>query len=213
MISHTCSKCGNARLPNKECSHCKREYNRSYRERNITQLAAQKKKYREDNKEQMSAAQKLYYLNNKEKVEERNKKYRSANQKAYRDYRAKYYQDNKEKLGKSLNEVLNRCFDQAFYGNKRFRRHPVEFSIIRQHLRDLWKSQNGLCALTGLSMHLEPGLKCVSLDRADSTDGYVPGNVQLVCQFANLGKSNHTDEEFKTEIKELIDGCGVQEVR
>ncbi len=35
----------------------------------------------------------------------------------------------------------------------------------------------------------------MSIDRIDSSKGYVPGNVQLVCKFVNLGKSGHSQVE------------------
>ena len=64
----------------------------------------------------------------------------------------------------------------------------------------LWATQNGKCALTGWPMTMELANGVVptncSLDRVDSTQGYVVGNVQLVCRVANVAKSNMTQSDF-----------------
>ena len=64
----------------------------------------------------------------------------------------------------------------------------------------LWNMQNGCCALTGWQMTMELANGVVqtncSLDRIDSSLGYVVGNVQLVCRIANVSKSSLTTQEF-----------------
>jgi hypothetical protein len=39
------------------------------------------------------------------------------------------------------------------------------------------------------------GPTAASLDRIDSTKGYIAGNVEFVCRFVNLGKSDLSREE------------------
>lgn len=63
-------------------------------------------------------------------------------------------------------------------------------------LIDLYYKQGGKCALTKLPMtHKRRDLYSISIDRIDSSLGYIPGNVQLVCKFINLGKSRHSNPE------------------
>jgi hypothetical protein len=69
---------------------------------------------------------------------------------------------------------------------------------------ELFKSQEGLCALTGLEMLLDGvdgdhQLRC-SLDRIDSSGHYERGNLQVVCKFANRWKCASDNEEFKRLI-------------
>ena len=64
----------------------------------------------------------------------------------------------------------------------------------------LWATQEGKCALTGWSMTMELANGVVttncSLDRIDSSVGYVVGNVQLVCRAANVAKHDLSQAEF-----------------
>lgn len=64
-------------------------------------------------------------------------------------------------------------------------------------LLSLYADQRGLCALSGLPMSHEFNDLCsISVDRVDSTKGYIPGNVQLVCKWVNLAKQKHSNAEF-----------------
>ena len=64
----------------------------------------------------------------------------------------------------------------------------------------LWNIQKGCCALTGWQMTMELANGVVqtncSLDRIDSSLGYVVGNVQLVCRIANVSKSALSTDDF-----------------
>lgn len=78
--------------------------------------------------------------------------------------------------------------------------------IDAPYLQQLWESQQGKCAYSGLSMLLPDipedscrtmkfsdgcnPILCASLDRIDSSLPYQPGNVQFVCRGINLLKSD-----------------------
>lgn len=71
---------------------------------------------------------------------------------------------------------------------------------LRTYLEDLFKMQEGICELTGLplqhwSSEGDKNFFC-SLDRIDSDGHYEPGNLQIVCQFANRWKSDSSNAEF-----------------
>lgn len=80
------------------------------------------------------------------------------------------------------------------------------FDLTLDYIWDLYQEQNGLCKLSGLPLVLDTNLgemnKCgyqrrtASLDRIDSTKGYVKGNVQWLHKDINQMKSNRTDQEF-----------------
>jgi hypothetical protein len=77
-------------------------------------------------------------------------------------------------------------------------------TVTYQDLLDLWESQQGRCALTNMPMdHVFNSLKTVSVDRIDSSEGYVPNNVQLVCKWVNLAKQDHTNADMLAIIEEL----------
>lgn len=70
--------------------------------------------------------------------------------------------------------------------------------------RFLWKlfqGQKGRCALSGLRISFEE--KTASLDRKDSSLGYLKTNVQWVHKDVNLMKNHFSDERFR-EICYLV---------
>lgn len=73
-----------------------------------------------------------------------------------------------------------------------------DVQIDRHYMVAMWDYQKGKCAMTGLPMtHQFNDLNAASIDRRDSQLGYIPGNVQLVCQWVNKAKGNHPDTDFK----------------
>ena len=83
--------------------------------------------------------------------------------------------------------------------NRRFKTRDRS-QISRSYLLELWRSQNGLCAISGRAMTYGTGDGQVntnaSLDRIDSSKGYYEGNVQLVCFIVNLMKRDMTTAEL-----------------
>jgi hypothetical protein len=72
-----------------------------------------------------------------------------------------------------------------------------EFNLIDLDLLDLWDKQNGRCAYTKLPLLATANqFNTVSLDRVDSSKGYVVGNIQLVCSAINKMKQEYTEEMF-----------------
>lgn len=79
------------------------------------------------------------------------------------------------------------------------------------YIADLYDAQEGLCAVTGLALQFKGGEDhqlCCSLDRIDSAGHYEPGNLQLVCKFINMWKSNSHDAEFRRLIEVVRQSSG-----
>jgi hypothetical protein len=71
------------------------------------------------------------------------------------------------------------------------------FCLTVSDIVDCWRSQNAVCAYSGRDMTLEAGcLNTVSIERIDSSEGYVPSNTILVCQAINRMKSDFGFEDF-----------------
>lgn len=96
---------------------------------------------------------------------------------------------------------------------KRCKYKNYSFNLTKRFLIKLWEQQKGICAITGLKM-LEPvGYvasrvplklpKTASIDRINSKKGYIRGNIQWVCVFANLAKNTFDDELIKEVFKEM----------
>ena len=92
--------------------------------------------------------------------------------------------------------------------NARNRGHECDLDLA--YLMGLWEGQGGKCALSGIGMNLSESTAKknrspieASLDRVDSTKGYLKGNVQFVCYFINLGKSIFSNEEVTSFLEKL----------
>lgn len=115
----------------------------------------------------------------------------------HKDERYAYKQD-------WIQNTIQGWFGYKFHNTKqsaagRSKSHkPKELDIDRDHLVELWKKQNGICALTGVQMTTKYNCPfSASADRIDSSKGYVLGNIQLVSKAAQLGKGNLSDKDFK----------------
>ena len=70
----------------------------------------------------------------------------------------------------------------------------LPFNITKEYLKEKWDEQNGKCAVCGIPMTFE---QCngrtptnVSIDQISHKEGYIVGNVQLVCMAINQMKSD-----------------------
>lgn len=71
------------------------------------------------------------------------------------------------------------------------------FLISLDDLNDIWRKQDGRCAYTKLPLLATANqFNTVSLDRVDSSEGYVVGNIQLVCAAINKMKQEYSEEMF-----------------
>jgi hypothetical protein len=99
------------------------------------------------------------------------------------------------------------CLKGAFNGaRRRSKVRGREFTIKFKDITDMWEKQGQKCALTGAYMfHANLGRShynayAPSIDRIDSSRGYTPDNIQLVCLWANCGKGAGSDEDFHRRI-------------
>ena len=77
----------------------------------------------------------------------------------------------------------------------------LEFTITMEYAWSLFVAQNGFCALSGKPIFFpktraQRSNSTASLDRIDSSKGYIPGNVQWVHKIINKMKWNMDEEEF-----------------
>lgn len=83
-----------------------------------------------------------------------------------------------------------------------------EYNITVEDLKELWNKQSGICPYTGIKLELPtyhshniPITKQASLDRIDSSKGYIKGNIQFISTPINYMKSTMTDSEVKSFLK------------
>lgn len=105
--------------------------------------------------------------------------------------------------------IFKETYRRAKKHSKQRKTHN-EFEITLEDLKLQWEKQNGRCALTNIKLILPVQgkekislTKQASLDRIDSSKGYVPGNIQFVCSCINLMKNNLSNLEIKRFLKEI----------
>lgn len=157
------------------CKNCMKEYYQATRERQL----AQKKEYaaRPEVQEYTKAFRKDWYLKNKEELQSRRKEYYSS--------------------------VENRAKLMLFKSRERAQEEGWEFSIT---VDDIVIPER--CPYLDIVLTHELGRGQLetnsSLDRIDSTKGYIPGNVQVISRLANTMKSNATVETLLTFSRNVI---------
>lgn len=76
-------------------------------------------------------------------------------------------------------------------------RHNKEFTIQESDMLDAWGKQEGLCAYTKLPLVATANqFNTISLDRIDSSIGYLPENIQFVCAAVNKMKQEYSEDVF-----------------
>lgn len=118
-----------------------------------------------------------------------------------------------------FSEMANACRRCAQKSNEEFvnifniakrtaKVRKISFEISVDFIRQLWKEQNGKCALTNLDLlpahrHADKDKRTASLDRIDSSKGYIVGNVQWVHKDINKIKLN-IDEDYFIRLCSLV---------
>lgn len=75
----------------------------------------------------------------------------------------------------------------------------LEYTLTPEYMWDLLEKQEFKCALTGIPLiisKIKTSEVTASLDRIDSKQGYIPGNVRWVHKRVNVMRMNMTDEEL-----------------
>lgn len=91
-------------------------------------------------------------------------------------------------------------------------KREIEFGISVQYAWDLFLKQNRRCALSGLPISFSStkqghatGETTASLDRIDSSKGYIESNIQWLHKWVNLMKSDFTQDEFLNYCRVIIE--------
>ena len=98
------------------------------------------------------------------------------------------------------------CGTYTTYLRRKAKERNLEWAVSEQYLWDLFCLQKGLCALSGVPIvlttkinkhnNVDRTILTASLDRVDSTIGYIEGNVQWLHKTVNIMKQSLSDEDF-----------------
>ena len=96
-----------------------------------------------------------------------------------------------------------------YYNNIRRRSKGIhKFSVSIKYLWNIFLKQNRKCALSGLLISLEvfnTSEQTASLDRIDSSKGYIKGNIQWVHKNINKMKQSFDDNYFIKMCKQVAE--------
>ena len=160
------------------------------------------KQYYKKNKEKVSTYGAKYYHENKEKCAMVNKKYREI------------YKERLNKINKKRNREAWKNFDDLFWFSRRCsaikaraKNFNLDFDLDPEYLQSIFP-KDGKCPALGISFRVgnryakgKQREKQISLDRIDSSKGYIKGNVQWVSLLANVIMTNATPDQVMAVAK------------
>ena len=188
----------------------RKEYDKKYREENKERLRDKARKYNKENE-----YSKKYYQSNKEHCIKINKEYR------------KKHKVRLQKLNSKTNKKAWADFNSPFWFSRRCsvikaraRAKELDFNLDSEYLKSIFP-KNKKCPALGIPFKVldryakgKELQQKVSLDRIDSSKGYIKGNVQWVSLLANVIMSNATPDQviqvgqyFKKVTEDLNNGA------
>lgn len=106
-------------------------------------------------------------------------------------------------LSHTFRPLLSRCKSTA-------KKKNLDFDLDLDYLYSLWIRQDGKCIYTGskltpLSWHegSKDKTNTASLDRIDSSKGYIKGNIQFVSTIANYAKNTFSHKDMISFCKDI----------
>lgn len=151
---------------------------------------------------------KAYYNNNKDKYKEASKKYYNKNKEKFKTHAKEYYINNKDKYIQAQNKYLIIIENRLFRSTKiSASKRNLEHTISREDISD---KLTVCCPILNIPFNLTKGYHEYnpSVDRIDSTKGYIPENIQITSVKANRMKSNATKEELIAFANWILDTYG-----
>lgn len=124
---------------------------------------------------------------------------------------------NSEKNKQSLLNLNNmhyvRYLEKIFsYLLRNCRKRYKECTLTLSDLQEQWDKQNGICPYSGIKLNIPTYKKnhnnpiyTASVDRIDSSKGYIPGNIQFVSTCINYMKNNMSDSDTRLMCKYIAE--------
>jgi len=183
----TCCKCKEPRLLTEFCN------NKSRKDGKNPQCKPCDKLYRTKNRPKLSAKKKQYHLDNKELINKKQREYYHSNKDLINSQNTRYLNNPKSWAKRMLNKSKERALESG-----------VEHSISLEDI-DIPK----LCPYLGVELTFLIGSGQLptdaSIDRIDSSKGYVKDNIQIISRLSNTMKSNATRSQLIIFAKNVIE--------
>lgn len=96
------------------------------------------------------------------------------------------------------------------YHFRNISKRDKELNISIEYLKEIWEKQEGVCPYLGIKLNIntygkikKDPVTSASLDRIDSSKGYIKGNIQWISRSMNYLKNDMTNQQV-LEVIELI---------
>ena len=108
--------------------------------------------------------------------------------------------------------LMSAVSDRLMQAKQRIKKYnQPETDLDKQYLFDLFKNQEGKCALSGVTLKIEKGaIACLSLDKIVPSLGYIKGNVQWVAWAVNRAKGDMDEAVFIDMCRQIMEHQKVQ---
>jgi len=120
---------------------------------------------------------------------------------------AEWYKLNKERNLEVCRSARQKSPRFSLYSTLRLAKKRAEVTLTVNDLLEIYDQQMGCCALSGVKLTWSQGKwmpTSISMDRIDNSQGYVQGNVRLVCASINAFKGTMTDDELLKMANALV---------
>lgn len=99
------------------------------------------------------------------------------------------------------------------YSMRSIRSRYKDYDVDSQYLKEIWDSQNGICPYSGIKLVLPEFNNTnkndvryrASVDRIDSSLGYIRGNIQFISTPINYMKNTMSNEDTIEYLKQIAD--------
>ena len=94
-------------------------------------------------------------------------------------------------------------FTKFKYHYRNINKRNKEVNVSIEDLKQVWESQNGICPYLGIKLQInsygkikKDPITSASLDRIDSSKGYINGNIQWISRAVNFMKNDMSEDEL-----------------
>lgn len=133
------------------------------------------------------------------------KNYNSRPEVRQRANDARRSEQGKESYWRRAHASPSFAFSFALY--RALKRCPTEDAITHSELMEMYRIQDGCCAITGIKMTWQRGgLKpnSMTMDKIVPELGYASGNIRLICHAVNMFRGRMSDDEMFTMALAIV---------
>ena len=178
---------------------------KEYYLKNRERILQKNLEYRQKNKERVTEMKREYYQKNKETIRIKESEYKKEYYARKIAKNPDYYKELHSTIVSRKNSDKNVFARHKFSDQKSSAKiRKIEWNLDKDSTIKLI-AEAKYCAISGIRLsHKINNRHAPSIDRINSSRGYVPGNIQIVSTIVNRMKNVLTSREFKEICKKVV---------